>query len=175
MAENGEWPKFKMGEKAGELLLDWWKELDVHRGDRADLRRTAKPVEVMFNPAYHRLRFRLLSSGYAKTSDEKLALVVGLAARVKKPDAPRLVAQQMGELKGKKPLVNELRFRRILETDKPEELFPILIRVLPLLGNSLNLLDLADSIYRWNEKNNDKRKRWALEYYSMLPEKAAKS
>jgi CRISPR system Cascade subunit CasB len=85
------------------------------------------------------------------------------------------VAQQMGELKGKKPLVNQLRFRRILETEQPEELFQILVRALPLLGNAVNLLDLSDSVYRWNDKNNDKRKRWALEYYSTLSEKVSKS
>lgn len=172
MPENVEWPKFKPNEKAGGLLLEWWRELAVNRGDRADLKRVSKPVEVMFNPAYHRFRIRLLSSGF-NIHNERLAVVVGLSARIKNNDPSKPVARQMGESKSAgRPSVAELRFRRILETDQPEEFFPILSRTLPLLGNTLNLLDLADSVYGWNDYQ---RKRWALEYYSMLPEKAAKS
>ncbi len=172
MPENAAWPKFKSNEKAGGLLLEWWKELTENRGDRADLKRTSKPVAVMFNPAYHRFRIRLLSAGF-NVNNERLAVVVGLSARVKDNNSSKPVARQMGELKSAgRQSVAELRFRRILETDQPEELFPILIRALSLLGNTVNLLDLADSVYGWNDFQ---RKRWALEYYSMLPEKVSKS
>jgi CRISPR system Cascade subunit CasB len=174
MPEKSEWPKFKTSEKAGEILVEWWRELIDNRGERADLRRTANPVEVMFNPAYHRLRFRLLSAGF-KVHNEKLAAVVGLAARVKSNTSAPSVARQMAEPRaGKQPRVAGLRFRRVLElgTEDLNELFRVLIRLLPLVGDSVNLLDLADSVYRWNDYQ---RKHWALEYYSVTPEKASKA
>ncbi len=171
MPEKSEWPRFKVGEKAGEVLSQWWRELADHRGDRADLRRTAELLDVIFNPAYHRLRVRLLAAG-CNINNEKLAVVTGLVARVKEDNSAHPVARQMAEIKsGDRPRVSELRFRRLLETKGSEELFLVLVRALPLVGDSANLMDLADSAYGWNDYQ---RKRWALEYYSGLPEKASK-
>jgi len=172
MPDKTEWLKFKVGEKAGELLIGWWRELTDRRGERADLRRTAKPVEVILIPAYHRLRVDLLAAGY-NVNNEKLAVIAGLVARVREDKPSDSVARQMARIKaGTRPYVAELRFRRILETNSPEELFPILTRCLSLLGDSVNLLDLADSVYGWSDYQ---RKRWALEYYPNLPKKASQS
>jgi len=171
MPEKSERPKFRAGETAGEVLIVWWRELADRRGERADLRRTVKSVEVILIPAYHRLRVRLLTAGYI-INNERLAVIAGLAARVKENSTTDSVARQMARVKtGTSPQVAELRFRRILETDSTEELFPILNRALSLLGNSVNLLDLADSIYGWNDYQ---KKRWALEYYPSLPDKVSR-
>jgi CRISPR type I-E-associated protein CasB/Cse2 len=128
----------------------------------------------MFIPSYHMLRFDLLSSGFS-VQNEKLASVVGLAARVKTNVGSTTVARQMGEPRGgKQARVAELRFRRLLELDgkDTEELYRLMIRLLPLVGEPVNLLDLVNSIYGWGDFQ---RKRWALEYYSAVPEKKAKA
>ncbi len=114
----------------------------------------------MFNPAYHRFRIRLLSAGF-NVHNERLAVVVGLSARVKNNDPSRLISRQMGESKSVgHPYSRIADYGGFWKRMNPEELFPILSRTLPLLGNTVNLLDLADSVYGWNDYPT---KRWALD------------
>jgi CRISPR system Cascade subunit CasB len=62
--------------------------------------------------------------------------------------------------------VSGLRFRRLLKIQGREELYPAMVRIVAMLGGSINLLSLANSVYWWNERT---RKDWAFAYYSKAP------
>lgn len=79
-----EYLSFKKDSPEAQELSDWWKRLDVDRGERAVLRHCHNLTEVVFSPAYHRLR--LAMSRIGSFDEDKLALVVGLVARVKSDD-----------------------------------------------------------------------------------------
>lgn len=158
--------KFKKDSPEVQVLISWLEGLDENRGERAVLRRCATLTEVVFSPAYHRLRRALMNVG--RFDDDRLSLVVGLSARVKVNSDGYGIAGQMatGKLDGS-ARVSGLRFRRLLKVNNREELFIAMTRVIVLLGGTVNLQSLAQSVYFWNDKT---RKDWAFEYYSKAPD-----
>ena len=153
---------------AREILHDWWKDIDRHRGDRALLRRCRHPGEVVFYPSFHRLRHRLADQELPLWN-EALAAVAGLAAHVKKIDSGRMFAQQMAAPRGPKQgaIVSGLRFRRLLQRSELDDLYQPLIRAIRHLGGEINLFDLAHGVYWWRFDNT--KKEWAYAYYEAAP------
>jgi CRISPR system Cascade subunit CasB len=146
-------------------LAAWWHAMNENRGDRAELRRCATLAEVAFTPAYHRLR--LAVGKFGAPHDDGLALVAGLAARVKNDISDSVFAEQMATGKSDgSARVSGLRFRRLLKAKESDDLFTAMGRVVALLGSSVNLQSLAKSVYFWNDRT---RKQWAFEYYSKSP------
>jgi len=156
---------FKNGSPEMQALAVWWKALDDNRGDRAELRRCSTLMEVVFTPAYHRLRFAILKHGIV--NDNALALVAGLASRVKRDLPENTLAEQMamGKADGA-ARVSGLRFRRLLKIKEPDGLFNAMGRIVALLGGAVNLQNLVNGVYFWNDRT---RKQWAFEYYSKSP------
>ena len=157
--------KFDNDSPEMQALAAWWQALNDNRGDRAELRRCSNLVEVAFIPAYHRLR---LSVGkFGAVNADALALVAGLATRVKNDIAGSSLAEQIatGKADGS-ARVSGLRFRRLLKIKDNYELFTAMGRVVALLGGAVNLQSLVKSVYFWNEIT---RKQWAFEYYSKSP------
>ncbi|MFQ5597415.1 MAG: type I-E CRISPR-associated protein Cse2/CasB [Nitrospiria bacterium] len=154
---------FKPGSESAAILHAWWKGLEDQKGERAALRRTPSPSEVVFSPAYHRL-FRTLPINRVR-----LASVAGLVSHIKEDTGtPKSLPQQMASPKivGGNAIVSGLRFRRILAISDKDALYPLMIRIIRLLGGRLNLLSLAESVYWWNERV---WKDWAYDYYAMAP------
>lgn len=146
-------------------LITWWQSLGDNRGDRAELRRCSTLAEVVFTPAYHKLR---LSVGkFGQVNADGLALVAGLAARVKSHVPGDTLAEQMATGKADDSArVSGLRFRRVLKIKDREELFMAMGRVVALLGGAVNLHSLANNLYYWNDRT---RKQWAFDYYTKSP------
>jgi len=138
------------------LVLSWWKGLENDRGGRAQLRRAHNLTEVVFVEAYHRL--------YEQTGNadrEKLALVAGVCSHVKEHRAGKLAEQMSGG--GDDPKLSGLRFRRLLAITDKDELLHAMIRIIRLLGGSVDVAGLARTVYWWNENT---RKQLAYDYYS---------
>jgi len=156
---------FKKDSPEVRELVKWWRGLDEDRGERAILRRSHNLLDVAFSPAYHRLR--LAVGHFGDVDDDRLALIVGLAARVKSEDNSGSIAEQMatGKPDGS-ARVTGLRFRRMLKIKDREELFTAMTRIIALLGGSANIQSLAQSVYFWNDIT---RKQWAFDYYSKGP------
>lgn len=153
-----------------EALKGWWQWLDDNRGERAILRRCGTPTDVVFSPAYHRLRAAVRRFGFV--DDDGLALVAGLTARIKDDIGSGSIAEQMATAKSgsdAKARVSGLRFRRLLKVKEREDLFSTMTRVIALLGGSVNMQSLAQGVYFWNDKT---RKQWAFDYYSKAPGEA---
>lgn len=163
---------FKKDSPEVQKLIEWWDELEnKYRGERAVLRRCSTLSEVIFSPAYHRLRSALVRIG--SVNDDGLAIVAGLAARVKDDNGNSPIAEQMAMPKNgskDKAKVSNLRFRRLLKVKNREELFIAMTRIVALLGGMANLQSLARSVYLWDTRYIDIRKEWAFEYFSKAPE-----
>ena len=151
-----------------QALVAWWRELDKNRGERAVLRRCHSLTEVVFSPAYHRLR--LAVSRFGTVNDEVLPIIAGLVARVKNSIEETTIAEQMatGKADGS-ARVSGLRFRRLLKVKEQEGLFTSMTRIISLLSGMVNLQSLAQSVYFWNDRT---RKKWAFEYYSKATNEA---
>ena len=160
-------------------LLSWWKELDTARGDRAALRQCHNPLEVAFTPAFHRLKMRLEPFGSISPDQmDRLAIVAGVLSHVKenKPEdrernLQRSFAVQMASPlskggPGKKACVSGMRFRQLLKIEDPDKLYATMIRLVRLLGGSVDMVSLAAGIYWWNERT---KKEWAYAYYEHAP------
>lgn len=160
---------FRPGDKSAALLRAWWKDLDRDRGERALLRRLSSPTEVVFSPAYHRLLGQLQQHEYI-INRVALAAIAGLSAHVKVDTGPdKSVAKLMASpgSSANRAKISGLRFRRLLAINQRDELYPYLIRVIRMLNFSVDLLDLANSVYWWNEKT---RMQWAYDYYETAPD-----
>ena len=113
---------------------------------------------------------RLRGKGYPVSLDGTVALaaVAGLAAHVKSHIDGGSIAQQMAAPKspGAGARVSGLRFRRLLTVSDRDELYPLLLRVVSLLDGHVNLVNLANSVFWWNDRT---RKSWAYDYYATAP------
>ncbi len=142
-------------------ILTWWNSLKEDKGGRAELRRAHNPVEVVFLPAYYRLYGKCNAPNINK---EALACVAGLCAHVKENQG-RKFAEQMVECKpgSKNSKISSLRFRRLLTVVDREELYLSMIRIIRQLGGTVNVVDLAKTVYWWNEKT---KKELSYAYYA---------
>lgn len=164
--ESKKYPFQRGDDESTTILYEWWKGLEHDKGERAALRRARNPSEVVFSPACHRLLHQFQQKNYT-VYREALAAVAGLAAHVKETVGGSL-AEQMASPRssGGGARVSGLRFRRLLAIDTREELYPLMIRVIRLLDGRVNVANLAQSVYWWNEKT---RKQWAYDYYKTAP------
>jgi len=172
--------EFTPESELGKILKDWWLSLKDDSGARAELRRCNSILEVVMTPTYQRLyssKLRFFVE-QAKVSRDQMAAVVGLLAHLKhdaeatvlsgKGPYVELLAEQMAYLvSADRPLVSELRFRRLLQNER-EELYPALIRIIRMMKGSATLYGLTHSVFYWGDKV---KKRWAYAYFPHVPKK----
>ncbi len=151
---------FDPNDESGRILLEWWKGLDKQRGDRAQLRRARDPSEVAFVPAYHHLYHQL-----RLPDKEALACVAGLCVHVKEIGFGKTLAEQMAD-GSDKAKVSGLRFRRLLQIEDRDELYNAMRRMVQMLGGVVNIYNLAQTVYWWNQRA---KKQLAYEYYEHAP------
>lgn len=156
----------------GGAAAAWWTWLQEppQRGDRAALSRCASTVDVRFQPSWHDLARRVGGAQTLSDRDrEQLAVVGAVLAHVRTLSGGS-VAEAMGV--GDKPAVSDLRFRRLLATEDPEELRVAMIRTMHLLGGTADVAVLADSIFNWGD---GRRLKWAEDYYRVAARPSAKA
>lgn len=152
--------------EACQVLLDWWKDLDNNRGDRAGLRRCHNTVDIVFNPVYHKLWLNLNKLGFRNR--DSIALIAGVLANVKSHQGGESFPAQMANVKdGSNPQVSGLRFKRLLKVKDKEEFFSSIVRIVKLMDGNVNVCNLANSLYWWNDIT---KKEWAYSYYEKTPE-----
>ncbi|WP_347259223.1 type I-E CRISPR-associated protein Cse2/CasB, partial [Methylocaldum sp.] len=89
----------------------------------------------------------------------------GILARIKQTTDLKFPAWLAQSKANGEPRVGELRFRRLASCGSLEEVFPALIRVLPLADETAPVAALAHDLYSWSERT---RQRWTMEYYEAL-------
>ncbi len=162
---------FSAESHTGKMLEAWWQGLQDRPGFKGDkatravLRRCATITDVSLSDAYQQFyRYMLATNAWKPDThavqNDKLAAIAGLLSHVEKQDALPL-SVKMSELSGDKPLVSELRFRSILKVDTTDDLYVALRRVLPMIDHQANILQLAESVFYWNDTT---KKKWAYSY-----------
>ncbi len=161
-----------------QRLRNWWQEITQppksgqpnRRGELAELRRCDSVEEVLFVPAFHRA-FRRLQGTPWGDRPVPAAAVIGLLAHVKsQPDGspPFVTLLAVPRAGSDAPRVSEARFQRLVACTTLTELYPALIRIIRLVGDSAPVVDLANSVHGWNA---DVRRQWTLRYYEKRLEK----
>ena len=153
------------------LIREWWSSLQESNqaGTRAALRRARTPNEISVQYEYFNLFRKLTDSKLPdfikKRLSYRLPLVAGILSHIREDEPSRPAAARMGSSDkpgGDRPLVSDLRFRRLLRTEDDNELFLMMIRMIRMLGDRVNVKDTAMSVFFWNEQT---RKKWASLYY----------
>ncbi len=172
--------EFNYDTKLGQALANWWLELKDDAAARAELRRCGDVDEVMMTATFQRLfqRKLLTLKGELLIREDRMASVVGLLSHLHfdvqstvlaKNDHPveAFVAQMASPVSGDRPLISELRFRRLLQ-EESADLYPKMIRVIRMLKGAANLYGLANSVYFWGD---NVKKRWAYAYFPSVPKR----
>lgn len=161
--------------RLGARARAWWESLqprEKQKGDRvalARLRRAGTLAEAMAEEATIQL-FREMGGGNPNRLP-RVAVIAMVLAHVREDDPP-------GEGGGRRPAIaavgrkpdnaegakmSEVRFRRLLACRENEELVTHMRRLVILAGQRINVADLAQSLWWWNDWT---RARWAFEYYA---------
>jgi len=151
------------------ILLSWWSRLDDDRKSRAMLRRWRNRHDVALVPAFHHLYWSLKKDHMV--SIEKLASIAGVLSHVTSNDHHGTFAQQMAapkDIDSKNERVSNQRFRRLLNVDNYDDLYITIIRMIRLLGGSVNIANLANGMYWWNEQTKE---NMAFSYYGNVIKK----
>lgn len=157
---------FESGSPEGKAIMGLWKQLQENPGQRAGLRRCRSEAEVMLTPTYQ--HFCRRHQHNLPVRDRRIAAVVGLVSHLKEPFDKNSLPISMSPNPGDRPVISELRFRRLLERSR-EDLYPAMIRILRMLDGKTNIYALARDIYWWSD---NVRRDWAFSYYPRVPEKS---
>ncbi|CAM6288403.1 type I-E CRISPR-associated protein Cse2/CasB [Citrobacter sedlakii] len=164
------------------VLRQWHGTLQEKRGLRASLRRSKTLSDAYLSEGFRDLLMQthtLWKMGGKEWRFIALALTAALAAQVKSLDERQSFAEQLGHKDGNRAVMSELRFARLSAVKTPDELLRQLRRAVQLLKGTVNLISLAEDVFRWCQENDDLlnhhrrqqrptefiRIRWALEYY----------
>lgn len=148
---------FEFDSPVTKTLWAWWHGLEKDRGARAQLRRCHNLLAVEQTPAFHAARQMLEKVGLAPRQ-ARLPAAIALLAHVKSKGVQSL---PLAFSQGDKPPVSPLRFRQLLDAPDDEQLFTRLRRVLPLIDNAVDPIQLANDVMGWDD---GVRKRWVYAY-----------
>jgi len=161
----------------GKALKDFWRGLKDDSGGRAELRRCDNVNQVKMTGVFSRFYNKLRKTPEGSSlGDTQMAVIVGLLSHLKfdaesevlggkAPYEGYMVAKQLAKDVGGRPLVSELRFRRLLQNDR-NDLYPAMLRIVRMTKGSINLYGLAHSIYYWGD---GVKKTWAYAYFPVVP------
>jgi CRISPR system Cascade subunit CasB len=147
----------------GEIVEGWWDALSRDRGARASLRRCGTVVEIQLERSFHELATRLPHQAADDLRLGRLAAVAGILAHVESNEGNGSFAKALAAPKtGDEPRLSDLRFRRLLAIERPDELLTHFRRAVRLAGGSAPVARLATDLVSWGDRT---RKRWAADYY----------
>lgn len=146
-------------------LRQWWAGLDQNRGARARLRRAKTPDEVLVSPDYQRGLLTLLSASGVTLDPydaQRLAIGVGVLVHVKTALPEGHFARQLTPADESQESVRDPRFRKLLATTDPNDLFLMLRRLVAYLGGAAEIRSLVTGASDWTDAT---RRAWAIQYY----------
>lgn len=157
----------------GSVCLGWWSSLrpdDGRRGDPGALARLrrASLTDALMEEAtvalVRALRPEVRLPGVVLF--ERAALLACVLPHVREHTGGT-VAAACGAPKGDRRFVSEIRLRQLFAARRPEEAHEGFRRLVALLGNVVNVPDLAESLMDWTDEvwGDRRRIRWAYAYY----------
>lgn len=166
----------------GDRAYEWWRDncRSEMRGaaTRAQLKRCRSNTEAAAIPAAVALARRLGAlRPDVRPFDPRIDAALGLArvlAHVEENAADRPMRAAgwksfpkeggKGASGDEQPRLAEARFRHLLEVEPGEKQVTAFVRLVALLGGSVNVSALSRDFLRW--EHDDTRRRWAFDYYA---------
>ena len=147
----------------GQELRTWWEDLKKNNGVRAELRRAKSVEDILLLPSFHYTCLRFKPFFEEKNWQYRLAMIIGLLSHIQELDSELIAVKMAGK---PKPVVSELRFRRLIQRDR-KELYHSMIRIIQMLGKKGNIYDLSNSIFYWGDSV---KQDWAYSYFPNTPD-----
>jgi CRISPR system Cascade subunit CasB len=164
-------------------VIAWFNELQKNAGARARLRRCRSTVEALAEPAAISLARRVGALSERSRSDEHAVQTAIDLARVLAHVTTHVGGQRVMQSAGWKqfpgdkregdagemrPVLSEVRFRRLLTTSDGEPLVAAFVRLVRLLNGAVNVRELANDFRFWGhpEVGLKIRQKWAFDYYA---------
>ncbi|WP_440998108.1 type I-E CRISPR-associated protein Cse2/CasB [Arhodomonas sp. SL1] len=176
-----------------DSVLHWWARLidePAWMGEgaraaypsavRAVLRRAESPDDALLTEGFRRLWFALPSGRRRPWDMPAWGCVAAVLAEVKRHTPECSFAAAMGaesERGSGKPLVSELRFQQLMQSNDLHELTRRARRIVHLIGDAVHVVSLADDLLHWHREKGgdfaprpDRRLavRWANDYFTQL-------
>lgn len=160
------------------------------RGTRARLRRCKDADELLSDPAALVLADRLIRNGSDRwplvdepDTHSHVALAAGVLVRIKRDQADgKTLALHLGQPAqgSERPVMSEIRFRRLQDTRSPVELLLQWQRAVQLV-EATDVAQLADDLLTWlaelglpfGRGSDSVKFRWAYDYYLAARDRAA--
>ena len=160
---------FKRDQSLCQELVEWHKSLQKNKGMHAHFRRAKSVDEIIFIPSFHTTCQKFHRWFDSEKEQKCLAAILGLISHVKEHQGGQSLAASMAMDAGERPLVSELRFKRLLQLDR-NSLYTPMVRILKHLNSktNINICDLAESIYYWGD---DQKRKWAFAYFPKIKDR----
>lgn len=169
---------------AGGHALDWWRSYcdpaTADPGARAQLRRCESPTDAAAIAAAVGLA-RRLGAFAAGADDRRITDALNLArvlahVREHAPGPPMRAAgwksfagdRRESDAGEDRPLLSEVRFRRLLATGLEEEQIAAFVRLVAILDGAVDVAALAEDFLDWSHpwRGERVRKEWAVDYFA---------
>ena len=154
----------------GPEAATWWRALqssdkkgERRSGDRgalARLRRCATVMDAAIEPVTLALCRRL---GLGEAGLDGAALLAAVLAHVRDERFDMTVARQIGMQRDGTAVMSDLRFRRLLQADTPDERLIGFRRLVMLADRKLYVADLAAGLWRWGDEAT--QRHWIYAYH----------
>lgn len=163
-------------------LRNWWAELEVNKGDRAQLRRAQTPDDVLLTSGFSHFLRCFSDDRLTLVHLSDLALVAAVLAHVKEdvPDENTTFAKSLAaseKVGSEKAVMSELRFQKLQKSPTPKDFFRNMCRAVKMLKGKANVVLLAQDTmlwlteYRFGPSSKPEHRlavRWASDYYLNL-------
>jgi CRISPR system Cascade subunit CasB len=160
---------------AAAVAAHWWRGLQPYKADgtpnpvadRAALARLRRSdlIAAMEDPATFDLFRQLEYRDPRRLVD--VALCAGVLAVVREDNNRAHAARQLGvpsDNPNARPVMSDLRFRRLVAAETPEERLIALRRAVLLAGAAINVRDVAAACLDWSDT---RRRRWLFQYHDV--------
>lgn len=147
-----------------KAVKGWIEKLDKQKGQRSRLRRAQGQADVLAVELAHRLAAEL---GRCVRDADAPYFLAGLLAQLRDPQGPKLIAElTRGAVEGKPetwPLKLQ-RFGQLLHADELPARLRLFRRVLALIGNKADAVDLSYQFLTWDD--NATKRDFARRYFT---------
>ncbi|HEY0929906.1 MAG TPA: type I-E CRISPR-associated protein Cse2/CasB [Gemmatimonas sp.] len=165
-------------------IVEWFNRLQESRnaGVRARLRRARNRAESLGEPMAIELARRLNGKKELQANDARTLAAIDLSrvlAHARQHEGRRRFMQQLGwqQFPGSqsesdagaiRPILAEIRFRRVLLTTPGEDMVTTLIRLVRQLDGTVNVESLAWDMMDWYDENRREKvkQRWSFDYFA---------
>jgi len=165
-------------------VLEWFTRLQEPRnaGARARLRRARNRTESLVEPLAIELARRLSGNRDLAVTDARVLAAIDLSrvlAHGKQHDGSKRFMQQLGwrhfpgaqseaDAGEARPVLAEVRFRRVLLTQPGEDMVSTLVRLIRQLDGTVNVESLARDMLDWytDHRRDEVKQRWSFDYFA---------